>query len=73
MKILHSFLRAISCSAVVLGFSTAAHAALYGNFAGPNITYENVIENDSEITGPPVVTSTPAQLFGGARSVSPGQ
>lgn len=64
MKILHPFFRTISSSAVVLVLSTAAHAALYGNFVGPNISYLNVDENDSEIAGPPPVTSAPTQLFG---------
>ncbi|HEX4055630.1 MAG TPA: hypothetical protein VHX86_15300 [Tepidisphaeraceae bacterium] len=64
MKIVHRSIRAFSSSAVVLGLSTAAHAALYGNFVGPNISYINVAENDSEISGPPPVTTTPTALFG---------
>jgi hypothetical protein len=48
----------------------AADAALYGNFAGPNISYWNVTESDSQIAGPPPVTSTPSALFG-APALSP--
>ncbi|MGD0770618.1 MAG: PEP-CTERM sorting domain-containing protein [Tepidisphaeraceae bacterium] len=47
-----------------------ADASLYGNFAGPNITYFNVTESDSQIAGPPPVTSTPTGLFG-APALSP--
>jgi len=47
-----------------------AGAVMYGNFAGPNITYGNVMETDSQIAGPPPVDSTPSGLFG-APALSP--
>jgi hypothetical protein len=59
------------CGSVLAGVAAvfvpmrAAHAALYGNFVGPNLTYTNVTENDSELSGNPPVESIPAQgLFG---------
>jgi hypothetical protein len=65
MKLLKSSVVAGALSAfALLGSTQAAHAALYGNFVGPNVTYQNVSENDSEISGPPVVNSTPTGLFG---------
>jgi hypothetical protein len=57
-------------SALVLGLSGMAQAALYGNFAGANVTYQNVTETDSQLTGPPSVSSMPAALFG-APEISP--
>jgi hypothetical protein len=65
MKMLKSSVIAGALSAfALLGSTRAAHASLYGNFVGPDVTYQNVTENDSEIAGPPVVNSTPTGLFG---------
>jgi len=50
--------------------SRVAGAVLYGNFAGPNISYLNVAETDSQIAGPPPADSTPSGLFG-APALSP--
>jgi hypothetical protein len=51
----------------VAGFFCAgrsASAALYGNFVGPNVTYQNVSESDNQVISPPPVNSTPSSLFG---------
>jgi len=65
------------CGSVVAGLAgifapmRAAHGAIYGNFAGPNITYTNVTENDSELSGNPPVESIPAQALFGPPILSP--
>ena len=65
MKLLKSSVITGAISAFAfLGSTRAAHASLYGNFVGPDVTYQNVSESDSQISGPPVVNSTPTGLFG---------
>ncbi len=65
------------CGSVLAGVAAvfvpmrAAHAALYGNFVGPNLTYTNVTENDSELSGNPPVESIPAQALFGPPVLSP--
>jgi hypothetical protein len=56
--------------AVLPALAGVANAAMYGNFVGPNISYLGVSEQDSQISGPPTVTSTPTALFG-APDLSP--
>jgi hypothetical protein len=64
MRTLHTLPRFALIAAAIFVATRSASAALYGNFVGPNVTYQNVSENDSQITGPPVVNSTPTGLFG---------
>jgi len=61
----------LSCVAVP-ALAGVAKAALYGNFVGPNISYIGVTEQDSQITGPPTVTSNPTALFGAPVLSPPG-
>src|ERR1700722_17037895 len=51
-------------AAALFGAASAAHGALftYGNLSGPNISYQNIAENDSELTGPP--STSPAITAG---------
>jgi hypothetical protein len=71
MKTLHFSVRiALTGLAGLFVMARVANASLYGNFAGPNISYLNVTETDSQIAGPPPVTSTPSGLFG-APALSP--
>jgi len=73
MRIPKSFLPCgLLASALVVGLSASAHAALYGNFIGGTTTYENVDESDSQSSGPPVVNSTPTALFGAPAIVPAG-
>jgi len=51
-------------SLAIFIFCSAAQAASYGNFVGPNVAYMNVNEADSQLVGPPPVTTSPAQLYG---------
>jgi hypothetical protein len=44
--------------------ASAAHASLYVNQIGPNISYTDINEFDSQSSGPPPVNSTPIGLFG---------
>jgi hypothetical protein len=55
---------ALIAVAALFAAGRSACAALYGNFVGPNITYQNVTENDSQVNSPPPVNSTPTSLFG---------
>ena len=65
MKKSNFVLRQITLSALALPvLGSVAHASLYGNFVGPNVSYLGVTEEDSQISGPPTVTSTPTGLFG---------
>jgi hypothetical protein len=65
MRTLQPQLRfALIGAAALFGAVSAAKASLYGNFAGPNVIYQNVTENDTQLTGPPTVSSTPTGLFG---------
>jgi hypothetical protein len=49
-----------------------ASAALYGNFVGPTMTYQNVSEFDTQITSPPPVVTTPGSLFGAPQLIPTG-
>ena len=57
MRTLHSIPRValIGASALVFGAASAAKAAIftYPNLVGPNVTYQNLTEVDTELTGPP--------------------
>jgi hypothetical protein len=61
----------LSCVAVP-ALAGVANAALYGNFVGPNVSYLAVTEEDSQISGPPTVTSNPTGLFGDPALSPPG-
>ena len=71
MKLLHfSMCLALAGPVGLFLRARVADAAVYGNLAGPNISYWNVMETDSQIAGPPAVDSTPSALFG-APALSP--
>jgi hypothetical protein len=65
MRTLNPLSRAALVGAAAL-FSAvgAAKASLYGNFVGPNVIYQNVTENDTQLTGPPTTAGSPTGLFG---------
>jgi hypothetical protein len=69
MKTLHRSLTALF-GAVPFVLASAAHASLYTNQIGPDISYTNINEFDSQLAGPPPVSSTPTGLFG-APTLSP--
>jgi hypothetical protein len=64
MNTKHRLLPALLGSATSLILASAAHASLYTNQIGPNLSYTNINEFDSQISGPPPVTSNPTGLFG---------
>jgi hypothetical protein len=64
MNTKHRFVPALLGSATSLILASAAHASLYTNQIGPNISYTNINEFDSQISGPPPVASNPTGLFG---------
>lgn len=64
-KIYQSSTSALVGLAGVLAMTRAASAAMYGNFTGPDLTYQNVTEsNDSQLTTPPATVTDPGELFG---------
>jgi hypothetical protein len=63
---------ALIATAAIFTAARPASAALYGNFVGPTITYQNVSEFDTQITSPPPVISTPASLFGAPQLIPAG-
>lgn len=71
MRNLHRSLTAL-LGAVPLVLASAAHASLYVNQIGPNISYTNINEFDSQIVAPPVVNSNPTGLFGQPALNPPG-
>src|SRR5262249_52685312 len=66
------FRRALLAMAGVLALAASAQATNYGNLNGPHINYLNINENDSQIIGPPTVSSTPTGLFGAPVLSPPG-
>ncbi len=64
MFTLHRSSPALLGSVSLLVLASAAHASLYTSQIGPNISYTNINEFDSQIIGPPPVNSTPTGLFG---------
>jgi hypothetical protein len=64
MNTKHRILPALLGSATSLILAGAARASLYTNQVGPNISYTNINEFDSQISGPPPVNSNPTGLFG---------
>jgi hypothetical protein len=55
----------------VLVLTRGASAALYGNLVGPDLTYTNITENDSQLSGNPPVESVPSPALFGPPSLSP--
>ncbi|MGD0463669.1 MAG: PEP-CTERM sorting domain-containing protein [Tepidisphaeraceae bacterium] len=72
MTTLHRSLSALLGSVPLFVLAGAAHASLYLNQIGPNISYTNINEFDSQIVGPPPVSSTPTGLFGAPVLSPPG-
>ncbi len=64
MNTKHRFVPALLGSATSLILASAAHASLYTNQIGPNISYTNINEFDSQLAGPPPVSTNPTGLFG---------
>jgi hypothetical protein len=64
MKTKNRLLPAVIGSATSLILASAAHASLYTNQIGPNISYTNINEFDSQLAGPPPVNTNPTGLFG---------
>ncbi|MGD0541742.1 MAG: hypothetical protein ABSB33_09515, partial [Tepidisphaeraceae bacterium] len=64
MTTLHRSSRTLLGSVSLLVLTSAANASLYTNQIGPNISYTNINEFDSQMVGPPPVNSTPTGLFG---------
>ena len=50
--------------AAMAALTATARATNYSPLVGPKVTYTNINESDSQIAGPPAVTTSPAQLFG---------
>jgi hypothetical protein len=57
-------LRSLLALAAMAMLAAAARATNYSPVMGPKVTYSNINESDSQIAGPPPVTTSPAQLFG---------
>jgi len=56
--------RSLLALAAIAAFTVTARATNYSPLVGPKVTYTNINESDSQIAGPPAVTTSPAQLFG---------
>ncbi len=64
MKMLHRSLRTLLGSAPLFFLASAANASLYTNQVGPNVSYTDINEFDSQLSGPPPVNSNPTGFFG---------
>jgi len=61
--------RSLICHALLVlsamaALAAPARATNYSPLLGPHVTYTNINESDSQIAGPPPVTTSPTQLFG---------
>lgn len=62
----------VACAALLLT-SAVSHATLtYGDLNGPNISYLHITESNTQLIGPPVVNTTPNQLYGAPMLSPPG-
>jgi hypothetical protein len=56
--------RSLLTLAFTATLAATAQATNYSPLVGPNLTYSNISENDTQLIGPPAVNSSPTGLFG---------
>jgi len=57
-------LRSLLALASMATLAATARATNYSPLVGPHVSYTNINESDSQIAGPPPLSTSPAQLFG---------